>query len=375
MSTTSLIIIQPTPFCNIDCTYCYLPNRRDRTKLEAARMDEIFHKLFAFPTVADCVTVVWHGGEPLVLGAAYYEEAFSRIRAASPANLKVEHCIQTNGLLLDEAWYDLIKRWNVKLGLSIDGPAHIHDLSRRRRSGRGTFDAVVKSVEELNRREIPFYVLTVLTRAAFENPADIFHFYKKYDIQDIGFNIEELEGANHTSGLSRDFDEANVARFFTTFRELMEKENFFPMIRELEETMTSVRHFAAGGPMNNLVTPLGIVTIGVNGDVFTFCPELAGFSCAEFPTFAIGNIFEHSYEQLRDSEVLKRMQAEIEKGVERCRAECRYFVVCGGGAPSNKMFENGSFDSTETMNCRLTKQRVTDFILGMVEGKLARQAQ
>lgn len=74
LAATSLVIIQPTPFCNIDCSYCYLPSRADRTRLDIGQITSIFNKLLTFPTIHDRIAIVWHAGEPLVLGVPYYEE-------------------------------------------------------------------------------------------------------------------------------------------------------------------------------------------------------------------------------------------------------------------------------------------------------------
>ena len=50
-----------------------------------------------------------------------------------------------------------------------------------------------------------------------------------------------------------------------------------------------------------------------------------------------------------------------------CSAACDYFSVCGGGAPGNKLFENGSFASTATSYCTLTQMVPTDLILEAYE--------
>src|ERR1700751_453664 len=99
MSITSLIIIQPTPFCNIDCSYCYLPNRHDRTTLSLSDLRSIFENVLSFPTISEQVTVVWHAGEPLVLGTEYYDKAFYCIREVCPKHLTLDHSFQTNGML------------------------------------------------------------------------------------------------------------------------------------------------------------------------------------------------------------------------------------------------------------------------------------
>ena len=147
----------------------------------------------------------------------------------------------------------------------------------------------------------------------------------------------------------------------------MREHDFHIVVREIEETMASIRHFDKQGPINNLVIPFGIITIDVRGDVYTFSPEIAGYSSKDFETFAIGNIFTDSFEEIEASKVLKEMTAQIASGVELCRTGCKYFSVCGGGAPSNKVFENRTFASTSTTHCELTKKRVTDYLLETIE--------
>ena len=56
------------------------------------------------------------------------------------------------------------------------------------------------------------------------------------------------------------------------------------------------------------------------------------------------------------TDVYRRMTSDIRKGVKLCKKNCQYFDLCGGGAPSNKIHENGSFASTETNFCKLHKQ-------------------
>jgi uncharacterized protein len=366
---TSLIIVQPTPFCNIDCKYCYLPQRKDKTLIKLDRYKEIFHKLLRFPTVRDDITVVWHGGEPLAPGVAYYESAFSQIAQSCPDAIKLTHSFQTNGMLLNDDWCKLIRKWSVQIGLSVDGPGSIHDRYRVTRSGRGTHDSCVRAIKKLHAEGIPFSVISVLTREAIRAPDEMFFFYKEYDIRSVAFNIDEKEGAHQSSSLLDEFDPAEIIVFFRRFAELMESHNFQIRVREFEETLTSIMYHNGGPPVNTLVLPFGIITVGVNGDLFTFSPELAGFSTDSFPTFSIGNIFDHSFENLCESNSLRRLANEIREGIEICRASCDYFNLCGGGTPSNKLFENGSFKSSETMHCVLTKKKVTDFLLSVIESK------
>src|SRR4051812_21728482 len=71
-----LLVIQPTPFCNIDCSYCYLPHRTDRRRMSSGTMRHVVQDVFASGLVAHELRIAWHAGEPLVLPPSYYTDAF-----------------------------------------------------------------------------------------------------------------------------------------------------------------------------------------------------------------------------------------------------------------------------------------------------------
>ena len=111
------VVVQPTPFCNIDCTYCYLPNRRDRSTMSQDTLRALFERVFASGWAASSITVIWHAGEPLVVPVAFYREAFAAIERMRPAGVTVTHAFQTNGMLIDDDWCALFRDWNVGVGV------------------------------------------------------------------------------------------------------------------------------------------------------------------------------------------------------------------------------------------------------------------
>ena len=78
---TSMVVIQPTGFCNIDCSYCYLPNRNDKHTISLDLVERLFAHLFGMNRTAPEVTVVWHAGEPLVVPPSFYRDAFAIIQS------------------------------------------------------------------------------------------------------------------------------------------------------------------------------------------------------------------------------------------------------------------------------------------------------
>jgi uncharacterized protein len=74
-----LLVLQPTTFCNLDCDYCYLPDRQLKQKFSLELLEPIFCNLFSSPYLKERFTIVWHAGEPLTMAPSFYESAFKMI--------------------------------------------------------------------------------------------------------------------------------------------------------------------------------------------------------------------------------------------------------------------------------------------------------
>jgi uncharacterized protein len=124
---------------------------------------------------------------------------------------------------------------------------------------------------------------------------------------------------------------------------------------------------------NVQVEPFGMLNVDCNGNVSTFSPELLGLKSADYEDFVIGNIHGDSLEDMRRGAAFHALSRDIAAGVDVCRQSCEYFSVCGGGAPVNKLFENGSFKTGRTAFCDLTQKAPIDLILeafGRLESRL-----
>ena len=202
------VVLQPTPFCNIQCKYCYLPQRDDTSVMDLQTVIASFQRVFDSPFAGSHITVIWHAGEPLVLPVSYYESAFQAIERIRPSDVSIQHSFQTNGTLLTKAWCDLFRRWRVGVGVSIDGPRDLHDKNRVTRSGKGTFDRAIAGLRLLKREGIPFHTISVLSCEGLERAEEFHTFFLQEGIKDVCFNVEESEG-QHVSelmNLSREAD-------------------------------------------------------------------------------------------------------------------------------------------------------------------------
>src|SRR4051812_31053470 len=147
---TELAIIQPTPFCNINCRYCYLPGRTLNKRISPRTLERISQRLFESPFVRDELTIVWHAGEPLVLPVDFYREAHDILQRWNVSGVRITFHFQTNATLIDAEWCRFFLRPNVRVGVSLDGPRELHDLHRVDRRGKGTFDRTFRGLRMLH---------------------------------------------------------------------------------------------------------------------------------------------------------------------------------------------------------------------------------
>jgi uncharacterized protein len=343
-----------------------LPHRTSKKRLSLELAERLFDRLFKFPTIERGVGVVWHAGEPMVLPPSYYEDMFQLVQRHAGPKIEVHHSFQTNGTLINDAWCDLIQKWGINLGLSIDGPAEFHDLNRKYRNGSGSFAAAHRGLELVQKRNIPFYVISVLTVSSLQHPDKMFDFYAQSGIENVCFNIEEKEGVNASSDLvdSPRFEDL-YRTFLRRFYELGVQRSTKMVVREFDTSLRAIQGYGKFSG-NEQSDPLEILSVDCDGNLSTFSPELLGMSHATYGSFNFGNLLEDDFETIAKRIEESKLYADIRAGIHRCKEECEYFGVCGGGAPANKIYENDTADSTETVYCRAYQIGV-DVALEMIE--------
>ena len=371
-----LVILQPTPFCNIDCTYCYLPQRSSKARMSLATLRQIYEAVFTSTRLRDPLTFLWHAGEPLTVGYQFYAEAFALAAAINqPHQRAYVHNIQTNATLIDERWVELFKSHHVLIGVSLDGPAFIHDRQRVTRSGQGTFAQVIRGIQALQRAAINFEVITVLTDFALDYPDELFDFYVACGIKGVGFNMDEIEGGHRTSTYQAADAERRYRRFMHRFLTRTAAQPQLLRVREFRASIPVILHpdvaMGDGAGFNNTNVPLQILTINYRGDYATFCPELIGTPSTTYGDFLMGDVFTQPIDAIDTNPVFQKVNAAVQAGVQACRATCDYWSLCGGGSPANKFFETGRLDTTETLHCRIQVKALAETIVAFYEERLA----
>jgi uncharacterized protein len=354
----SNLIVQATAFCNLDCSYCYLPHRSKKGHFDLSLIPYLFSNIIKSEMLDHKILWDWHAGEPMVLGYKYFESAQKKINEYKPIALEVSIGMQTNATLVNANWVSFFSTNNYRIGVSIDGPEFIHDHNRKYRSGKGSFFDTMRGTDLLRASNVPFYLICVLSKFSLQYPDEMFYFFKSSGAMGVAFNIEEIEGINTQSSLVGPEAEVQFEKFFDVFFSLYLQHNKPFRIRELEKIEEVVS--SAEGYVNGTSIPFAILTIASNGDFSTFSPELLSMKSEKYGSFIYGNIKDDLLIDAIKKVNLKKVYADIRKGVKACKSSCSYYETCGGGYVSNKYFENGTFASTETMRCRLMEKKVFD---------------
>lgn len=110
------------------------------------------------------IEFAWHGGEPTIAGIPFYQKALE-LQKKYGHNRKILNTLQTNGTLINDEWCRFFAENNFRIGISIDGPEHIHNVYRKDSFGKGTFSKVMEAVNLFQKHSVQYNTLTTVNAA------------------------------------------------------------------------------------------------------------------------------------------------------------------------------------------------------------------
>lgn len=352
----STIVLQPTTACPLNCKYCYLPKRHLKQEMSPDVTMAIVRSLPSGLVSETGLDVVWHGGEPLAIGPAGFValiEPFEPLRAEE----RVRHLVQTNATLITDEWCDLFRRYNVSVGVSIDGPRFVN-RNRVNWARKPMFDQIMTGIDTLKRNGLSFTALAVIGLDGLEAPCEILDFLTDLGCQWVGLNIEAKESANR-HGVTPTFEEAR--RFW---REVVVWAHRNPgmRIRDIESLLA---YLAMGPAAREIDARCDLIpTVSRSGDVVLLSPELLDVGDRSYDDFVVGNVLTESLSNILGRAAGLTYVQEFAQGLEACKASCDFFQYCQGAHAGNRYFEHGTFVATETQHCRTSFQAP---VLGLLD--------
>lgn len=183
MTGMSVMIKPASGMCNMACTYCFYQDEAQKRKCSSCGlMSEDTLKQIVRRTIFRAekqIYYIFQGGEPTLRGLDFFQRFVEFEGKYNQHNLIVHKAIQTNGLLINEEWCKFFREHHFLVGLSIDGTQNTHNIYRRGKDGRGTFDQVECAAVLLEQYQVEYNILTVVTPSVAEHIQEIYEFYQK----------------------------------------------------------------------------------------------------------------------------------------------------------------------------------------------------
>ena len=333
----SSILVKPAgPDCNLACDYCFYLEKANLFKeTKKHRMNEKTLELMIRQTLQQTtgpISFGWQGGEPTLMGLPFFQRAVD-FQNRYGSGRSIGNGLQTNGLLIDDEWTSFLKKHNFLVGLSLDGPEHIHDKYRIFSTGKPSWEKVVGSARRMLDAGVAVNVLTVVNDYSAGFPEEIYRFHKSLGFEYMQF-IPLVETDNNNSGKAAPYsvDQKAYGHFLCKIFDLWQAD-FQDGI-----ATTSIRHFDSvfhtyvglESPECTLLKECGnYVVVEHTGDVY---------SCDFFvePEWRLGNIYHDDLLIMLNSEVQKQF-GELKGDIPKKCKGCQWLRQCYGGCTKDRL--------------------------------------
>jgi uncharacterized protein len=357
LPTNCHVMAKPSGFvCNLDCKYCFYlekeklyPERNQNWKMEEATLEQFIKQQIDAQQGSD-VDIAWQGGEPTLMGIEFYQKAIE-FSDKHRGTKTVHHAFQTNGILLDDKWCEFFKQHNFLIGISIDGPAELHDAYRVTRSGKATHAKVMQGIHLLKKHDIPFNTLTVINDINARQPLAVYQFLKQIGSKYMQFIPLVEQQANNTDAdqltlIHPDSPlESNVTSWSVPawqygeflnqiFDQWVRKDVGTIFIQTFDSTLANWCK-QPGGVCIFAPTCGNALALEANGDLYS-CDHYV------YPEYKLGNIHEISIKEMNQSEqAIDFGQAKKTRLTPDCQS-CEYRFACHGGCPKHRFITSKS---------------------------------
>lgn len=346
---------KPSSFhCNINCDYCFYLQKQDLFKSSPKQKsvyqmnDDVLRsyiKNYINSQPTPEVEFTWQGGEPTMVGLSFFEKVIAYQQQFAKGKM-IRNSLQTNGILLDEKWCQFLKQHNFLVGLSIDGPEHLHNAYRVTNTGKPTFKLVMRAIELLQKHHVEFNTLTVINNINVKEPLAVYQFLKEIgstfhqyipvvesqNYQGVG-NINTLTVNNDCSALLPfSVDASEYGDFMNSiFDEWVRNDVSQVYIQMFESALA-----AWAGYQSSLCifrkTCGDALVIEQNGDIYS-CDHYV------YKDHLLGNIKFDKLDKLVSSKQQKRFAREKSQLSSDCQA-CDYQFACYGGCPKHRLLRD-----------------------------------
>jgi uncharacterized protein len=311
------------------CKYCFYADVSDcrEVKSYGIMSSDVQGKMVksALSYASKVCNFSFQGGEPTLAGLEYFERHVALTAVHNEKKVHITNSLQTNGYLIDEKWAKFLAENNFLVGLSIDGSKEIHDAFRLDSQRKGTYNRLMRTLDLFKKYKVEFNILSVVTDLSTTKTTSLFNFYEKYKIKYIqfipcidDFGMEEETGL-HLLSVDR-YSDFLKTTFDFYYRKFMS--NKYISIRNFDNYIRMIQGYR----------PESCGMAGVCTCYFVIEADGSVYPCDFYviDKFRMGNLMEHSFENMVHSSKAHLFIDESKYVHDRCK-KCKWYFLCRGG--------------------------------------------
>ena len=343
------VLLKVASRCNLDCSYCYVYHMGDEAwRLQPKHMP-VAVQLATVRQLADLysrqgqpLSVVLHGGEPLVIGTRRLRRLCQQLRRALPPPCGVH--VQTNGVLLTDEIIDIFVQFSVGVSISIDGPSEVHDRARVDHTGHGSHQHVAKAIARLTSRRdaMPLFAGVLAVIDPTVRPDLVYDALKETGAPSIDFLVRD---GNHTRlpPGKANIQSTEYGRWMVGLLDVYLSDPAPPRVRVLDDML---RIILGGKAQKEGVgtTDYGILVIETDGRIHkNDTLKVAEQGADRFDR----NSWSILSDDLRDvvhTQAYADYYRQQRPTAKTCRL-CPELAVCGGGMVAHRWSKDRGFDN------------------------------
>lgn len=323
--------------CNLACGYCYVyesadQSWRDQPKIMTeAVFTEACRQIDEHAGAA--VSLVFHGGEPLLAGAAHLDRLASVATAILSPGRRLRLGLQTNGLLLDPRMIEVCDRWGIRVAVSLDGDEAGHDRHRKFRDGSGSHAGVARGLRLLQQHR-HLYAGLLCTVDLANDPVTTYEALLEFEPPTVDFLLPHANWTAPPAG-----DRAAYGKWLSRIFDRW----FDAPVREsgvrLFDDILALTLGGTGTSESVGLQPIRVAVIETDGTVEQVDTLKTAFAGAtRVHAAAGGNPLDQA---LRQPQIVAR-QLGAEALCPTCR-DCEIHEICGGGNYTHRFRAGNGF--------------------------------
>lgn len=361
--TAGCLTIQPTNIsvmwktvseaCNLACNYCYYSRCGGRPGRIQRIDDDVLEKFIKeYMALSNGVaSFTWQGGEPMLAGLDFFKKVVELQAKYAPRNTMITNAIQTNGTLITEKWARFFKEYNFLVGVSIDGPRKINDKRRVTAAKTGSFQRIMKGIENLRKYQVDFNILTVVHEDNVHRPRELMEFYEREGFRFVqfipGMDFRAQEAYKEPQYL---ITPKEYGDFLCEVFDIWYNDGYPKMSIRFFDTMLNVYLNRQADLCIHRKYCANTIVLEQNGDAYP-CDFYIQHD------YKLGNVGTDRLEDLLNSEIYRKFRQLKPTIPEKCKG-CEFLKLCHGGCPRNRIwsFQNDQVHVDPDYFCESYKQ-------------------